>query len=69
MVGLENVLWGALIYIVVGTMVWMQVHSENSIQKKIDGKNRLMPFKFLKTVAFWFIRMIFNWPSGEWMCK
>ncbi len=69
MVGLENVACGALIYVIVGAMIWMQVNTENSIQRKIDGENRVMPFKFLKTVAFWFPRMIVRWPSGEWMCK
>ena len=65
----QNVLCGALIYIIVGVMIWLQMNTENSIQKKIDGKDRLMPFKFLKTVAFWGSRMVSNHPSPEWMCK
>lgn len=66
---IDNILWGALIYIVIGAMIWLQINVCNSIERKTRGNNRVMPFKFLKTVAFWFTRMVVNWPSGEWMCK
>ena len=66
---IDNILWGALIYIVAGGLIWMEMSFQNSVERGATGDNKFMPFKFLKTVAFWAPRMVSNWPSAEWMCK
>jgi len=71
---IQNILWGAVIYIVIGALVWLRIVVDNSIERKIvlpwcKEKNRYMSFKFLKIVAFWGPRLVSNWPSPEWLCK
>lgn len=65
----DNILWGALIYIIIGALVWMEMSLQNSVGRGATGKNKFVPFKFLKTVVFWGPRMVSNWPSVEWMKK
>ena len=65
----DNILWGALIYIIAGGLIWMELSFQNSVERAATGENKFMPFKFLKTVAFWSPRMVSNWPPAEWMCK
>ncbi len=66
---MENILLGALIYIILGAILWTVIETDNKIERSISGRNRQAPFKFLKTTVFWGPRLVSNWPSSEWLCK
>lgn len=65
----QQIVWSGVGYLIVGALIWMQIAFDNSMERQIKQRNKYVPIKFLKTVAFWLPYLFFRKPNSNWMCK
>jgi hypothetical protein len=59
----------ALIYLIVGFMVWVEIALTNYSRSKNDQPPKYTPIRSWKVMLLWVPHLIFGIPNTKWMCK